>query len=242
MSSIQDVSQDELAAIAKYLAGKHDGRPSILVGGWAVHAYNPYEKSRDVDLVLGSKRRGRLLQWLRDERHYEKMVEHVHGWSGANKNFTGIGAMIVDVAGYDEHFPFYGRKEELNFDLAGKHHVERDIAGNPLLVPTRSLLMLYKAKAAWDRAGRLAANDSRDPDWERGKLNKDRSDILAILDSNPTAPDWEIAFLGKELKRLPFLGDVLSAAAADPDAVQRYRKLSPKDAKARMDEFLSLVK
>ncbi|MHB8633322.1 MAG: hypothetical protein ACYDBQ_05045 [Thermoplasmatota archaeon] len=100
---------------------------------------------------------------------------------------------------------FHGRKEQLNFNLVLDHFVERDNAGYPLRVPTRSVLLLFKAKAAWDRASRIKAGESRDAAWEASKLNEDRSDILAILDSKPTAPDWEVGLLGSELRRLPFV-------------------------------------
>ena len=239
---IKDLSERELAAIAAYLASKaDDARPIILVGGWAVYAYNPYEKSTDIDLILGSKRRARLLQWLRTDRGYRKRVKHIDGWSGASRFSPGVGMMIVDVAGFDDEFVFFGRQEQLNFDVAIEHSVRRLIAEVELCIPTRSLLLLYKAKAAFDRAARIVGGESGDARWEQGKLGKDRSDIIAILDSKPEAPDWEIGFLGQQLERLPFLVDVLRLAARDEVAVARYGKLRPARAATMMDELLATL-
>lgn len=238
--TIEDASQEELHSIAAYLAGKEDMRPAILVGGWAVYAYNTYSKSTDIDLVLGGKRKGRLVQWLRDTRGYAKAVDHVHGWVGASKHVPGVGELIVDVAGHEEEYPFEGRQERLDFDLAAQHAVTETIAGHQLLIPTRSLLVLYKAKAAFDRATRLANGTSTKPAWERGKLVKDRADILALLDA-PGKQPWEVTFLGEELRRLPFLIPVLRAAAADADGVARYGRCSPALASAMMEEFLATV-
>lgn len=62
MPEIRDISEQELAAILEYLEPKTEGdNPTVLVGGWAVYSYNNYEKSRDIDLVLNAKRRGRML-------------------------------------------------------------------------------------------------------------------------------------------------------------------------------------
>lgn len=166
---------------------------------------------------------------------------------GAEKRFPDLDgpekSMIVDVAGYDEIQRFEDRDERLDFELVRDHHVNRELAGCEVRVPTRSLLILFKAKAAYDRSTRLQAGTSHDADWELDKLIKDQSDILALLDSGTDGPDWEVGFLGAELERLPFLIPVLTRAAGDSRSIDRYRdgQLSKHDAKSSMDEFLGLI-
>lgn len=59
--SVEEVSEGEIRRILAYLANRNDsGRPPILVGGWAVFAFNAYSKSQDIDLVLSSNDRGSL--------------------------------------------------------------------------------------------------------------------------------------------------------------------------------------
>jgi len=72
-------------------------------------------------------------------------------------------------------------------------------------VPTRSLLLLFKLKASWDRAYRIEKEQSDDPEWERGKRIKDYADILALLDPAYGGTDIDIAFLGEQFVHFEFL-------------------------------------
>lgn len=248
--NIKDRSENELDRILDYLGEKKDGdNPTVLVGGWAVYAYNPYEKSTDIDLVLNSRRRGRLLDWLRSEHSYEPIKKHRDGWQGTWKDFEGpvddprLRRIYVDVAGYNETHRFEGRSEQLNFKLVKEHHVEGTVNGRRVKIPTRSLLLLFKVKACYDRATRLDTGTSTDTTYDEDKLVKDRSDVLAILDSGTSRPDWEIGFLGEQNRQLPFLVDVLKAIPADQAALSRYGDgwLSNDDATARIHELLELI-
>ncbi len=248
--NIKNRSEDELNQILDYLSEKKDGdNPTVLVGGWAVYAYNPYEKSTDIDLVLNSKRRGRLLAWLIRERSYHRIKRQRHGWQGAWRDFAGPPEdprprrIYIDIAGYNEEHRFEGRDERLDFDLVKDHHVEGEVNGRRVKIPTRSLLLLFKAKACHDRTTRLEAGTSLDTTYNEDKLVKDRSDILAILDSGPSGPDWEVGFLGEQVSKLPFLIDVLTAIPNDESALARYRsgQLSPDAAAARVKELLGLI-
>lgn len=237
--SIEDASEDELGAILGYLAGKTGDRPPILIGGWAVFAYNPYSRSIDIDLVLSSKHRTSLRHWLKRERGYTKKRAHVDGWHGAVKDMQGLGEVIVDIATFEEQYAFEGREERLNFDLALKHHAQRSIGESIANIPTRSLLLLYKAKAAWDRAHRLNHGASDDPTWEASKLVKDRADILALT-ARQKAITWDLQLLHDQLSRLRFLVGVLAAAPRDEDALARTG-IDAEEARTRLEGLLELA-
>ncbi len=136
---IRDRSEEELARILAYLADRNDGdNPTVLVGGWAVYAYNPYEKSTDIDLVLNSKRRARLLHWLQSHHGYERIKKQRDGWQGTWKDFEGSDddprerRIFLDIAGYNEEQFFEGRPERLDFSLVKDHWVNRSVGGLPV--------------------------------------------------------------------------------------------------------------
>lgn len=248
--NIKDRSEDELNRILDYLGEKTDGdNPTVLVGGWAVYAYNPYEKSTDIDLVLNAKRRWRLLSWLTSEHSYERINKQRDGWQGTWRDFEGPPEdprprrIYVDVAGYSESHHFEGRDERLDFELVKNHHVEGKVNGRRVKIPTRSLLLLFKIKACYDRTSRLEAGTSLDAIYDADKLVKDRSDVLAILDSGISGPDWEVGFLGEQMDKAPFLVEILTAIPGDESALARYGggQLSRDEATSRIDELLGLI-
>ncbi len=114
--------------------------------------------------------------------------------------------------------------------------------GFPIIIPTRTLLLLFKLKAAWDRSYRFMNGTSDDPEWEQGKVRKDRADILALLDPAAGGTDVDIQYLGSKLKEYPFLIDILQDIPRDSDAVAMYRRLSPTQARDVIDRLLGLVR
>lgn len=107
MSDIRDASYAELQVILARLQERLDrGRPTVLLGGWAVYALNPYTKSRDIDLVLSSKERERLLFWLENEHGYTRWRKQHDGWWGAYRIVDPDAParqdrqIVIDVASY----------------------------------------------------------------------------------------------------------------------------------------------
>ncbi len=62
-------SLTELGSMARWVRGQvRSSRGGIaLLGGWAVHAYNPWFGSQDIDFIATRPWRNRLLQELRAE-------------------------------------------------------------------------------------------------------------------------------------------------------------------------------
>ena len=243
-TNIEKASYEELRRILEWVVGRggKQGRtPCVLVGGWAVYTYNPYIGSVDIDLVLNARTRGRLFHWLRKERAFELWRSPERTWKGVRKRTKGGFWIHVDTASRAEIYPFEGRTETLNFDIVDGHTETRRVDSLPVPVPERALLVLFKLKAAFDRSTRLDMGTSDDPEWERGKLVKDRSDILALIDPAAGGRDLGVTFLGHSLARYPFLVPVFRQVGMDTNAVQRYGRLPRGGARLLVENTIRLL-
>lgn len=174
---------------------------------------------------------------MNEERGYDLKRQHEDGWRGAVKQVPSLGKeIIVDIATFAEDYPFEGKEHTLNFDLALDHNVTKRVAGSRITVPSRSLLLLYKSKAAWDRAYRL--HEGPPSAWERSKLVKDRSDLLALTDDEHVEDGWDLGFLRDQLESHSFLLPVLEEAWGDEDARERYRGFTAGRAREQMERLL----
>lgn len=202
-----EASQRELGHVLDFLTKLGDDR-TVLIGGWAVQAYNPWYGSIDIDLVLRKTSREKLFRHLKTKRGYLDADPGVSGYGGVQQN-TKHGRIIIDVFTRDKPQFFEGTKERLDFsalDEVGcvvKSRVE-DLDVN---VPARHLLLLFKLKAAWDRARRIAEDRSPDPDGEQAKVDKDEADVLALLDPARGAQEIDLEYMARAYERFPFLVD-----------------------------------
>lgn len=239
---VEKASFEELRHILRWMDernGTTEGDPGVLIGGWAVYAYRPYLGSIDVDLVMSRAMRKSLSHWLIENRGFEPTRTQEPGWEGVRKR-VGRAWVVADFGNRHEVYRFEGHVDAaLPFSILDGRTARREIQGVKVVVPERSLLILFKLKAAHDRGTRLKEGRSHDPAWERSKRVKDLADVLALLDSG--RHDLSVGFLGEQLHRFPFLVAQLRAAGTDPDAVGRYAGLGEADARALVDRTLSLV-
>lgn len=243
-TAIERASHEELRHILGWLESrtpKSGDIPGVLVGGWAVYSYNPYLGSIDIDLVTSARVRKSLTNWLVENRGFERHRTDEYGWDVVRKRTPEDQWVIADFGNRSEVYKFEGRGETLNFDILEGRVEYRRVENLKALVPERSLLVLFKLKAAYDRGTRLADARSPDPDWERGKRIKDLADVLALVDPDRGGNDFAVGFLGGQLERYPFLAEELRAAASERDAVARYGRLSPMEARRRVELLLSLL-
>jgi len=190
-----------------------DNPVTVLVGGWAVDAYNPWYGSIDIDLVTHT----------------------VYGP-------TEHGPITIDFAGREERYPFEGRDEELNFDILNGQTIMKIIRNRiSIAIPTRSLLMLFKLKASWDRAYRIDSETADDPEWERGKLIKDYADVIALLD--PMFGGTEIGpnFLGEKFSDFDFLRECLRKIPETHDAIVKYNRMDQRKVRETIERLLKLT-
>jgi hypothetical protein len=111
-----------------------------------------------------------------------------------------------------------------------------------VIVPERTLLMIFKLKASWDRSFRIQNGTSIDEEWERGKLCKDRADILALLDPAAGGTETDISYLGERLNEYSFLGEMLREILNDKDAINMYRRMNQTEAKELIERLLLLAR
>lgn len=143
---------------------------TILIGGWAVYAYNPYLKSKDVDLLIEKKNFWRLKNFLEDLGFRQTISKPLD-----KKGFAMLfddDKIEVDV--YDEKIGDFDIKEvfeKKKFDI-GNINKER------VFVLERNLLLVLKILSAIERFG-------------TAKGIKDHSDILALFDKFYPKFDFE---------------------------------------------------
>jgi len=239
---IIDQSLEELKHIMQWVRsrGETDEKPvTVLIGGWAVDAYNPWYGSIDIDLVTNHTTKSSLMWHLRNERGYEHYRSP--GLHSVAKN-TSDGQIIIDFISKETRDPFEGRPEKLDFNiLDGNTEIRniRDVV--PAAVPTRSMLLLSKLKASWDRAYRLKHGTSEDAEWDRGKLIKDYADILALLDPKFGGEYLDMAFLGEQFSRFDFLKGCLKRIPDNYDALTKYEKMDRETARQTCKKLLLLL-
>ncbi len=215
-----------------------DNPVTVLVGGWAVDAYNPWYGSIDIDLVTNNRTKHSLMRILVNEREFE------HSRIGAHTVYkpTDHGPIIIDFASREERYPFEGRDEELNFDILNGQTILKVIRNHiSAAVPTRSLLMLFKLKASWDRAYRIESETADDLEWERGKLIKDYADVIALLDPMFEGTELDFNFLGEKLGDFDFLKGCLRKIPETHDAIVKYNRMDQRKVREIIERLLKLT-
>lgn len=225
--TVIDASLAELIEIFQWMQSRARNEcesSTVLIGGWAVYCYNPWYGSADIDLITNSRTRHHLMTYLRNERGF---VYHRHPMiRNTVVKHTAYGDILIDFGSQKDVCRFEGRKEECPFSLLDGRTVYREIRpGASVVIPERTLLLLFKMKAAWDRSIRVRNGTSHDEEWEQGKLWKNRADILALLDPDTSGTEIDLAYLGTHLMQYPFLEAVLREIPSDRDAVD----IVPKD-------------
>lgn len=221
-----------------------DNPITILIGGWAVDAYNPWYGSVDIDLVTNSRTKNTLKQVLKRDRGYESY--RIPGGINTVSKPTGereIREIIIDLI-LREKMEFKGRDLYLDFDIQKEHTEVREIRGGiSAIVPKRSMLIILKLKASWDRSYRLNSETSIDPEWERGKLIKDYADIIALLDPMPMrgAGEVDFNFLGEKLNEFDFLRECLRRIPENHDAIGKYSRMDRRTVRETIERLLQLT-
>jgi len=181
----------------------------ILIGGWAVYAYNPYLKSKDIDLLIEKKNFWRLKDFL------EKIgFRQTASIPLDKKGFAMLfGEDKIEIDVYDEKIVKYNVK-----DIFGKNRFEsKKIEGRDVLIADRNLLLALKILAAKDRLG-------------TAKGIKDYSDILALFDR--FYPKLDLDYIKSQIKERE-LNKVFQLVFADykkikdiyPMSFLRYQKI-----------------
>ena len=205
-SSIIQNSNEELQEITKFLQQKEDqvNPITVLIGGWAVHSYNPWYGSIDIDLITNSRMRHSIKEHLVSTRGFAR-TRNPDDTKRVEKRVEEGKYIIIDFGNREQEDPFEGRTCHLTYDVLDGQTELKPIGGGLFFpVPKRTILLLFKMKAAWDRKYRIDHDESHDIEWERGKLRKDRADILALLDPRTKGRDIDISILGQKMEENDF--------------------------------------
>jgi hypothetical protein len=241
--SVIETSLAELAEIYRWVNGREDREApvTVLIGGWAVYCYNPWYGSIDVDLVTNAVTRQHLMRHLLTTRGFVRRRNPPFR-NSVVKIVPPDGEIALDFISKNEENCFEGRDETCPMNiLAGRTFIKEISPGFSVTVPERSLLLLLKLKAAWDRAYRIQEHTSDREDYEKGKLRKDRADILSLIDPRVGGTELDLMFLGEMIHQYPFLRDILAIIPDDRDALQMYGRMDRDMAQRAIVDVLRLI-
>ena len=240
---IVDSSNEELQEIARFLQTREvvASPITVLIGGWAVHSYNPWYGSIDIDLITNARTRNSLKNHLVENRGFVR-ARNLDDTKRVEKFIPSGKHIIIDFGNREREDPFEGLSCSLRYDILGGRTEPRAIGdGLFIAVPQRTVLLVLKLKAAWDRNRRITTETSDDIEWERGKLRKDRADILALLDPGAGGFEVDLYWLGERLHTFSFLRGCLSEVAKDVDAVDFYGRMAHDEVERLIEQVLSLI-
>lgn len=191
-------SYQELLSFLRFY--RHHGTP-VIIGGWAVYFYNPYYGSVDID-VVGASLKGAFEEIIEkyEITHGYEFVRDAFGTESAARKpiFRGrkkIGEMEIDACSYERLNASRFHEDPskvLPYSLCSRKGCTTEIGLSRDIVcyiPTKALLVLFKVKARRDRSydirERGATMNPETLAWLQGKVVKDGSDIIALLDAKP---------------------------------------------------------
>jgi len=192
-------SYNELVSFLRYF--RHHGTP-VVVGGWAVYFYNPYYGSVDID-VVGPSMKGsfdEIIEGYERSHGYEIMQQDPLGTEitaskpiySKGRRKRKVGDMEIDACSYERSSAgqFHeDQSKQLPYLLCDRQVCRKEVkvAKDAICyVPSKALLTLFKVKARRDRSYDIRTKGATmDPvrlAWLQGKVAKDGSDIIALLD------------------------------------------------------------
>lgn len=230
---IRSASLIELKSLAGWFDLKY-GTRIIVLGGWAVYSYNPYQGSFDIDCVGPySPLYGQLIVYM-DSNDFELersdplgltevYVKHVY------EQNVYIGDVHIDACYFkDENLFKENHNKKLPYGLCAEpKYLERGQINDTFVwVPIKELLFLYKLKALRDRMWRIS-NESlpnEDREFIKGKIEKDKTDLLALLDPrhSPLDPHKSLDII-KSLD-LKFVITTMKDLPNQQDAITKYAR------------------
>ena len=164
-----DIYDKSLRILKKIIDAQREyGFRIVLVGGWAIYSYNPYMKSRDIDLIVSKGDYWKLSNFLKSLGFSETHGEHP-GKKGFLMLYQGD-KIEIDV--YDETVAGF------NVETAIKNAVEKTINEKEVNVASITDLTIMKLKSSIDRLG-------------SPKGEKDLSDLLAVFDKHYRDINWD---------------------------------------------------
>ena len=242
---IIEISGQEIRKIGDW-GGRSDDEssspPLILIGGWAVDAYNPYLGSVDIDLVTNSRTGHSLMHYL--QRYEGYTYDVLYPFGKTVQKITSHGTIILDFISRTTSYPFEGHPEiPFSFEiLSGNTVFIRVRGGSEIAVPNRSMLVFLKLKSAWDRNYRIEhGNPFISEERERLKWIKDCADILALIDPGSGGREIDLEILGREVSHYTFVKDILTQIPAIDPVRERYGRMDSREIQTVCNDLISII-
>ena len=243
----------------------HQGPIPVIIGGWAVYAYNSYLGSVDIDLV-GPSTGGLFdatIEAYERERGYQALTTGplYLGTSFRKPIYDSneiVGYMEIDACTYENDHPktFHeDPKKELPYSLCQRSHLTTNIQFNKnceAKIPNKTLRLLYKLKALRDRQYDLEEKSGilgiERLAWLRSKIIKDGSDLISLIYLNPQTSIIRQEIETKILKeiieefRLEFCIESISKLSSMELSCQQYRNINSATVKEWTSKLLNEIK
>lgn len=231
-SRARRISKTELFRLYSYLE-LYNIR-AVIVGGWAVYAYNPYLESIDVDIVTKHN----------DVAKITAIAQENCGWIPetelADETFSRYAKIInhedkifLDILSTNFVNTFHeNRAKQLPYALCVENggFLRKYVDTIGANVPIKELLLLYKLKAYRDRTFRFPKEkDPKEKERLKTKITKDMSDVISLIDPNYGALDIKEISKFVDMFDLNFLSEILENLSSQSEAIYQYRHSSAKD-------------
>ena len=191
-----DIYEKSLDILKKLADSKID---FYLIGGWAIWCYNPYMKSKDIDIVVKEKDFWKLRNFLLDLgfRETAKVLE--------KKGFSMLwDGDKIEIDVYDKKIGKYDIEDMV------KGSIKNKINKKLVYVISITNLFILKSFTASERLG-------------TAKGEKDLSDLLALLDAHYKDIEWEKIEKRDILQIL--LKDYKQASKIYPLSLEKYKNI-----------------
>ena len=219
--------------------GNYRSGDAILIGGWAVHSFNPWKYSLDIDLIATGRFKESLKRHLYSTRNY--MRERDSAGNTLYLKRLDSGDIYLDFLPKKDQF--HGTGKLLNLMEIEYETVPQNISYSfepefQVIVPEITMLLLLKLKAAWDRHYDLSLETTPDKDHLSDKFIKDCGDIIALLQSDAfqfARFDW----LSSIISKFDFLRGFLERGIIEDNST--FDIISHKEGNALIRKLLSLI-
>ena len=234
-------SFEELRHIFSWSIAHRTHRPGdiILIGGWAVHSFNPWKYSLDIDLIATGRFKDRLKEHLYSTRNYSKEKDP----AGNNLYLKSLESGDIYLDFLPKTDQFHGTDKLLNLSEIKYETVPKNIsyAFEPefeVIVPEISMLLLLKLKAAWDRHYDLSLETTLNREHLSEKFSKDCGDLIALLQSDAFR-FARFDLLSSIISRFDFLLVFLEQGIIADNST--FDRISHKEGRALIKKLLSLI-
>lgn len=192
---ITEASFLEMVEICRWLNEIYGHHP-VIIGGWAVFLHHPAVGSRDIDIVFPNRKLKDIvvMNYLHSHGYQSEGVfgkEYFKEIPTSKRNER----IIIDACSIEDVNRVRNSDIIIPWQLAFEHQVKKKVEGFDLYVPKVEVMLLFKAKAAIDRA--VDMKQTFDPFYLQQKIVKDHNDLRNLFENCDVDKDLMTYLLDK---------------------------------------------